>query len=232
VTPAAQRRAWTEPVIRFWILATVALLGIGGWFLTQQIIESRHEQWLIASGTPITATVQSAGGDSRVGKKIPPGTPCTLQFEWNNENVSVDGTLATNDFFTIGQSVPLRVDPNDTSVWTDRTVPEPLGRRLIAGAVVIPAVLITVAAALLLRRRLLALWRNGEAQLYAVVEAKYSALAPLSHTVGCVIAAGRDPTVITVYLPARFQRPKAGDLLWLIRRPGKPKPAIAASAFE
>jgi hypothetical protein len=232
VTPAAKRRSWTDPIIRFWILATIVLLGIGGWFITQQVIESRNEQWLIANGTSVNAIVLSSGGDSRPGKKIPPGTPCTLQFDWKDEAVSVDGTLATNDFFTIGQTVPLRVDPNDTSIWTDRTAPEPLGRRLIAGAVVIPAVLITGAGALLLRRRLLRIWRDGDAVLYAVVETKYSALAPLSHTVACVTAAGRDPTIIVVYLPARFARPKPGDFLWLIRRPDKPKPAIAACAFE
>ena len=163
-----------------------------------------------------------------VGKKSPPGSPCTLKFDWKDETINVDGALSTNDFITTGQTVSLRVDPNDTSVWTDRTEPEPLGHRLIAGSVVIPAALITAAAALLLRRRLLRVWRDAEAALYTVLEVRYSALAPLSHTVSCVVATGRDPTVIVVYLPARFPRPQPGEVLWLIRRPGKAKSAIAA----
>ena len=131
------------------------LVGIGGWFVTEQVIASRSEAWLIANGTAVTATVVSVSGDAHVGKKSPPGSPCTLKFDWKDETINVDGALSTNDFITTGQTVSLRVDPNDTSVWTDRTEPEPLGHRLIAGSVVIPAALITAAAALLLRRRLL-----------------------------------------------------------------------------
>jgi hypothetical protein len=219
-------------VVRFWLLATAALIGIGGWFFTQQVIAYRNEQWLIVNGTQVTATVISVGGDARVGKKSPPGSPLTLKFDWQGQTINVDGALATNDFITTGQTVPLRIDPNDTSIWTDRTDPEPLARRLIAGAVVIPAAGITLIAALLLRRRLLRVWQDAEATLYAVVDVGYSALAPLSHTVRCVVGTGRDPTIITVYLPARFPRPKQGEVLWLIRSSGKSKFAIAACAFE
>jgi len=232
ITAAAKRRCWTEPVVRFWILATLALVGIGGWFLTEQVIASRSEQWLIANGTPVTATVVSVDGDARVGKKSPPGSSCSLKFDWKDETINVEGALSSNDFITTGQTVGLRVDPNDTSVWTDRTTPEPLGHRLIAGSIIIPAALITAAAALLLRRRLQRVWRNADAVLYSVVEVRYSALAPLSHTVRSVVATGRDPTIVTVYLPARFPRPQPGEYLWLIRRSGNAKSAIAACAFE
>jgi hypothetical protein len=232
ITAAANRRGWTDPVIRFWLLATVALIGIGGWFLTEQVIASRNEAWLIANGTAVTAQVIAADGDPRPGKKSPPGVTCSLKFDWKDQTINIDGILSSNDYITTGQSVQLRVDPNDTASWTDRTVPEPLARRLIAGAVVIPAVLITLIAALMLRRRLLGVWRNAEATLYSVVETRYSALAPLSHTVCCVLATGRDPTVIVVHLPARFPRPQPGEVLWLIRPPGKSKTAIAARAFE
>ena len=232
LTPAAKRRCWTEPVIRFWILATVALIGIGGWFVTEQVIATRNEAWLIANGSPVMAKAVAVNGESRTGAKYPPGTPLTLKFDWKDQTINVDGSLSSNDFITTGETVLLHVDPNDPSAWTDRTVPEPLARRLIAGTVIIPAVLITLLAALILRRRLLHVWRTAEAALYTVVETRHSALAPLSHTVCSVLANGRDPTVIVVYLPAKFPRPQPGEVLWLIRRPGKSKTAIAACAFE
>jgi hypothetical protein len=232
ITAAAQRRSWTDPVIRFWIIASVVLIGIGGWFVTTQIVASRSEQWLIASGTPVTATVIAVNGESRNGAKYPPGSPVVLRFDWKDQTLNVEGSLSSNDFITTGETVQVHVDPNDTSTWTDRVTPEPLARRLIAGAVVIPAVLITVIAALMLRRRLLRVWRDAEAALYTVVETRYSALAPLSHTVCCVLANQRDPTVVIVYIPAKFPRPQAGEVLWLIRRPDKAKAAIAACAFE
>ncbi|MDP9174620.1 MAG: hypothetical protein M3O30_12255 [Planctomycetota bacterium] len=231
ITAAARRRSWTDPVIRFWLLATIVLVAIGCWFVFNQIVASRSEQWLIANGFVVEAKVVGVNNESRTGAKYPPGSHSSLTFDWKDQTINIDGVLSSNDYVTTGEIVQLRIDPNDPTNWTDRTAPEPLGRRLIAGAVIIPAVAITLMAALLLRRRLLGVWRNAQAALYAVVETRYSALAPQSHTVRCVLATNRDPTIVVVYLPARFPRPQRGDLLWLIRRPGNAKAAIAAIAF-
>jgi len=232
VTVTANRRSWSEPLVRFWILATAALLGIGGWFVTQQFMASRSEQWLIAHGATVNAVLIEANGDSRTGKQSPPGTPCTLKFDWQGQTVNVHGTLTSNNFLTNGQTVQLHVDPNDPTDWTDRQEPEPLAHRLIAGAVIIPAALIAALAAVFLRQRVLRVWREGQSFLYTVVETRYSALAPLSHSVRCVVSTGRDSTVITVYLPRKLPRPQRGEVLWLIHRPGKPKFVIAAIAYE
>jgi len=233
VTSTANRRSWTEPLVRFWILATVVLLGIGGWFVTQQFMASRSEQWLIANGIVKDALVIEANGDSRTEAKFPPGSPCTLKFDWQDQTVNVHGTLTSNDFLIIGRTkVQIHVDPNDPTNWTDRTTPEPLARRLIAGAVIIPAALITALAAVFLRQRVLRVWREGQPFLFTVVDTRYSALAPLSHTVRCVVSTGRDSTIITVHLPMRSPRPQRGEVLWLIHPQGKPKAAIAARAFE
>jgi hypothetical protein len=129
-------------------------------------------------------------------------------------------------------SIKLHVNPNDLSDWTDRPQPEPLLQRMIAGPVVIFAAVATGFAAWWLRRRLLGIWRDAEAAPFNVVESRYSALAPLSHTLRCVSTLGRDKTVVTVYLPAKFPRPQQGELIWLLHRRSKVKPAIAAIAFE
>ncbi len=232
VTPAANRRSWTEPLVRFWILATAGLVAIGGWFVTQQSLASRSEQWLIANGTTVKGVLIETDGDSRIGKKSPPGSPCTLKIDWQGQSVDLHGTLSSNAFLTNGETVSLHVDPNDPTDWTDRQTPEPLARRLIAGAVIIPAALITALAALWLRRRVLGVWREGDAVLYTVLETRHSALAPLSHSVRCVVNTGRNSTVISVYLPRKLPRPQRGEVLWLIHRQGKPQAAIAARAFE
>jgi hypothetical protein len=218
--------------VRFWLLATIALIAIGGWFLTQQLLAFRSEQRLISGGAAVTATVIEVNNEARVGAKYPPGLPCTLKFDWQGQTINAYGILSSNAYVTDGESVNLHVDQNDPTVWTDRIYPEPLGQRVIAGAVVIPAALITVAAALMLRRRLLAIWRDAEAVLFSVVDTRHSALAPLSHTVRCVAASGRDPTIVIVYLPTRILRPQPGEVLWLLHRAGKPKFAIAAIAYE
>jgi hypothetical protein len=232
ISPAANRRSWSEPIVRFWLLATIALIAIGGWFFTQQLLAFRSEQRLISTGAVVTATVIEVNNESRVGAKYPPGSNSTLKFDWQGQTINAYGILSSNQFITDGETVNLHVDPNDPTVWTDRIYPEPLGQRIIAGAVVIPAALITIAAALMLRRRLLAIWRDAEAVLFTVVDTRHSALAPLSHTLRCVSANGRDPTIVTVYLPTKFPRPQPGEVLWLVHRAGKPKFAIAAIAYE
>ena len=233
MTATANRRSWTDPIVRFWILATVALVGVGGWFVTDQLFASRREAWLIANGTVVHAIAIDANGDNL--HPIGVGSTVSLKFDWQGQEMVVYGPLAQQTVsIQPGSPVgwPLHVNAADPNDWTDRQIPEPLIRRIIAGVVIIPAVLVTGMAAWLLRRRLLSIWRDGDAELFSVVESKYSALAPLSHTVRCVPASGRNPTVVTVYLPARYPRPQAGEVMWLLHRRGKMQPAIAARAFE
>jgi hypothetical protein len=223
-------------LVRFWILATAALVGIAGWFVTEQLLAARREAWLIKNGTPTEAVITEANGDSRPGRWFPPDMPCTLKFDWQNETLNVHGTLNSSYILahgvTVGHKVQIRVDPNDPTDWTDREQPEPLARRLIAGAVIVLAALVTALAALLLHWRVVRVWREGQAFLYTVVDTRYSALAPLSPAARCVDNTGRDSTIITVHLPMRLPRPQPGEVLWLIHPEGKPTAAIAASAFE
>ena len=233
ITRNANRRSWTDPVVRFWILATIALVGVGGWFVTDQLFAARREAWLISNGAVVHAIAIDSNGDNL--HPIGVGSNVSLKFDWQGQETVVYGILATQMVaLQPGAPVPapLHVNPADPNDWTDRQVPEPLVRRVIAGVVIIPAALVTGLAAWLLRRRLLAIWGDGDAELFGVVESKYSALAPLSHTVRCVPANGRNPTIVTVYLPSRFPRPQPNDAMWLLHRRGKLQPAIAVRAFE
>jgi hypothetical protein len=232
VTRAASRRSWLEPRVRFWWLATIVLLVIALWFVAEQILAFRGERQLIRHGALVAATVSSVDGDSRVGKQVPPGTPCELKFPWNGQILYVTGTLAGDDYVTDGETVQLHVDPRDPSDWTDRNEAEPVGRRMIAGAVVVLAVIATSAASLRLRRRMLRAWADAPAVPYSVFDTRHAALAPLSHAVRCVAVSGRDQNLVTVYLPARLPRPETGDVLWLIHPPGNPSAAVAAAAFQ
>jgi hypothetical protein len=225
-----RRRSWAEPSVRFWWIASLVLLAIGIWFLSTQIIAFHREQWLIANGTIVNATIANANGDSRVGAKFPPGTVCTLKFDVGGEAFSVSGALET--FITNGQTVPLRVNPNDPMEWTYRTQPDPLNSRLIAGAVIAAAVAAAAVTSLLLRRRVLHIWRDSAAIAYTVVDTRHSALAPLSHAVRCTMLTGRNTRLLTVYLPGKLPQPSGGEVLWLLHPPSKPTAAIAVKAYE
>jgi hypothetical protein len=230
LTSLVRRRSWIEPSVRFWWLASLVLIAIGVWFFVSQAGEYQRERWLISNGTTVSATITDANGDSRVGAKFPPGTPCTLRFAIGGQTITVRGAL--DSFITNGQSVPLHVNPSDPQEWTFRSEADPLNSRLSAGAVIVAAILATAVTALLLRRRVLRLWRDAAAIAYTVVDTRHSALAPLSHAVRCTMMAGRHTRLLTVYLPGKHPRPSSGDTLWLLHPPSKPRSAIAVEAYQ
>jgi len=230
LTGLVRRRSWLEPAVRFWWVASLVLLIIGIWFVLTQVMAFHRERWLIANGTTVTATIINANGDSRTGAKFPPGTACTLSFTLGGQTVTVSGAL--DSYITTGQTVALRVNPNDPTEWTFRNEPDPLNSRLIAGAVIAVAVVATAVTAVVLRRRVLNIWRDAAAIAYTVVDTRHSALAPLSHAVRCTMLTGRNTRLLTVYLPGRLPQPSSGEVLWLLHPPSNPGAAIAIRAYE
>ena len=222
--------------MRFWWLASLALFFISVWFVVDQMRTFFQERRLINSGMPVTAKILSIAGQARTTTRFPPDTPCDLQFTWHGQTINVSDVIlsdtSTISYVQPGQVIPLHVDPGDPTIWTDRTQPEPLGRRLVAGAIVVPAALAMLATALLLRLRVLRTWRHAAAQASVVVGSHSSALAPWSHAVDCATIHGRDARVVTVYLPGRLPRPGKGQVMWLLHPPGKPSASIAVAAYE
>jgi hypothetical protein len=232
ITPLAARRSWTDPRVRFWWLASLALLAIGIWFVVEQVIAAQNEAHLIHDGTVVMAKVTTvlSENDSRPGRYSKPDSEIALKFDWKGEPTNVTGVL--KDTVRTGDTVQIRVDPEDPTRWTDHTEAEPLGRRLIAGAVIFPTVLATGLWAALMHRRILRTWRDGEAEAYSVVDMRHTALAPLSHAVRGVTATGRDRRLVLVYLPGKHPRPEPGEVIWFIHPRGKPSASIAAPTIE
>jgi hypothetical protein len=232
ITPAVLRQSLREPRVRFWGIVFLFLLIVTTWFITDQIHQYFQEKWLIANGVPVTAVVKDVGGESRPGLKFVPGSTCDLQFTFNGTPEIVTGTLNETDTVVNGASVQLRVEPDDPSVWTSRTEPESLLHRMVVLVVVLPIAVAIGFATLFLRKRVIAIWREGVAEPYGVVATYHTALAPRSHAVHCAPSIGGDQRVITVYLPGRLPRPQPGDVLWLVHPKHKPRAAIAAAAYQ
>ena len=136
-----------------------------------------------------------------------------------------------NDLRT-GQTISIRIDPKNPKTWTNRTTPPPLIDELFAPLLLLPALVVSVLAAVALRRRVTQLWATGEARQAIVVDTKQTPLAPLSHVVRCTLADGTDKRLITVYLPHRAAgKPAKGQAIWLVTHPKNPQRALAAAAF-
>jgi len=212
------------------------LLAIFGWFAVMEAMAYQRESRLIATGVPIDAKIDHIADATRVSAKYQPDTPCTLVFDWNGQKTTIDDVVLniTNgtDYIHPGQIVPIRVNPNDPTEWTDLKQAQPMAHRLIAASVILPISLFTLLAALLLRFRILRIWKDGPAVPYSVDTVQRSALAPLSHTVRCIPAQVGQKRIVNVCLPGRLSKPVNGDIIWLIRPRGKSNAAIAAAAYE
>ncbi len=234
ITNAIRWRTWLEPQVRIWWLATLALMFVIGWFLVDQTQEYLRERRLINDGLAVTATIMDVNGDDKVGKNYPPGSPVRLGFDHNGQTVFVSGVLAPHGesgYVTIGNTVPIHVNPDDLSDWTDSDSAEPMTRRTIAGMLIVPVAALAALTSFIRRQRFLRTWRDGRAEPFQVVDSRQSALAPRSHAIRCASTEGRDQRLVTVFVPSDRGNPQPGDVLWLIHPPGRPESALAAMAY-
>src|SRR5205814_8025297 len=86
-----------------------------------------------------------------------------------------------------GMKIPLYVDPNDPSHWTDRIEISWLEDTMVA-LLLMPTVLLFLAIAFINRMGVLKAWKTGPAIRASVVEIKHSASAPLSRILRMVLA--------------------------------------------
>ncbi len=236
LTPAAKRRAWAEPTVRFGWLATLAVIAVTLGVAIDNYLTWARQRALIVQGTPVQATIVELGGVTRVAR-MAPDTPVVLTYDIAGVPQRVEGILeGRTDWLTTRQIVPIRVDPAEPTRWTYATEVPSLAQYLAMALLLLPLVAILVVATLWLRARALSLWRNGAEAAAVVASSRQTPLAPRSTLVQCALADGplaapNDAAVIDVYVPRRLAKPVPGDRLLLIVDPAKPRRAILADAY-
>ena len=224
------RASWLDPRVRFlWALA-VLLAASAGWLTALQFRERQADNALITSGTKAEATVWSQAGPRRPDQPLRAG-PVVLEFDYQGKPQEVVRELTNPPAdLKAGGKVPIRYDPANPQHLTDRTEPQPIIRYLGAVLLLGPAMVICLAGAWLVRRRLLRLWREGIAQAAVVVDIHHSALAPLRRLVRCTLRDQRGGRLLSVYLPGGGTL-RRDDIIWVITPPGRHDRAIAADMF-
>jgi hypothetical protein len=233
-TPRARSAARRDPRVRFWWVLTGVLLVIAAYFLIVQTLRWWDRAWLVRSGVAVNATIEGAGPvggafETLPGRSPPPPVNVELSFDWHGQEQRVRRTLEHR--VTTGDTMPIRVHPDNPAIWTDEQEVPPLLRQLIAPMILLPAVLIVAAVGWLMHRRILGVWREGEVTGAIVVETRQSAIAPLSQQVRCTPAAGGDRRLISVFVPNRLGRLQKGDPIRLIVSPRSFSLAIPVSNF-
>ncbi len=235
LTPAARRRGWMEPRVRFWWLCGLVLMLVALNLLITHMVIWARELKIVRQGTPITATIESIGeGEfNGQGNISPDSYPVKLTFDFNGQSYEVGpGFLeGWTDPISPKEMVPIRIDPDDPYHWTSLTVAPPILHALLAFLLVLPFALALLAAGIFLRLRVLRLWQTGAASPFMVDSTSQSALAPSSRVVHCKDAEGRTTRLVTVFIPRRIADPKPGDILWLIHRSDSLEHGVAAMTY-
>lgn len=217
--------------MRFWWMAAV-LIAAGGLYLSfAEANDWRKSASLIRRGVPVTATVVRVNGDPIPGHNEPGDSAVVLDFDWQGQHRQVQGFLEGRDpdqFIPVRSQVPIIIDPQDPSRWTNRQAPVPLAGQLAASAGVLLAAVVLLGVSALLRRRVLETWRSGPAAEAVVLGRSQTALAPRSWALRCALVEGEDKRVFTVYVPPEAPA-EPGQAVWVIF-PALPAVAPAASA--
>jgi hypothetical protein len=236
VSARVRRRAWSDPIARFFLLSGIALALIAMVFSVIGINAWRSESQLIRRGVLVDAQIHTVMGIARPGYSADPSNPVTLQFPWQSQPYTTHQgrTLDKYDHLaTVGDAVRVRVDPRNPENWTSLPELAPLHEQtqVMDAILILPAALAVFVAAAWRRRGLVRLWQHGIATPSLVVSSSISALSPLGRAVRCTPVEEGDLRVFTVYLQRHGNPAEPGETIHLLVRPAPSQRAVAVEFF-
>jgi hypothetical protein len=239
ITATARRRSWAEMSVRIWCVLAATLAVVIIYFTINQVIVGASERDLILHGIPVDAVAVQIGGTTnpdapfRRGETLAAKVRYTLPGE--TEARVVPGSLSIVDdpaaVIHPGDHLPLRVDRNDPTHWTDRTQPRSLLVEMSVVLILLPLLIFIFVIALLQRARILRIWRVGDVVDVTVIEIRQTALAPLSRQVRFSVSDGSNSRVCAVLVPTRAGIPNRGDAIALVMPRGVPQRAVLAKLY-
>lgn len=220
--------------MRIWFVACVLFLAATAYWTAMQMIGWYNDNRLVDKGLPTEAIVyhpQDFNAGNRIeGRSIPKRARIVLVWTHNGTEYRAD--TAIDQDIQSGQTIPIRIDPKSPDQMTTRTEAVPLGDYLFGLVILLPVVVITALVAVVMRQRVLSIYRNGQIHPAIVVDTRTSALTPLSRQVRCTLRDLRDKRIVTVTIPTRQGIPQKGQTIQLITPPGRVSGSLAAAAYE
>ena len=230
ITPRVRRRAWGDIHVRFWWLSALAVALVIGYFTAHRVREALRDRDLIQNGVPVKTTIKTAGdkympGQSEMRNSFKPVTllgqmPDGQEREFRGEVPPGPGYLV------IGQPLEIRVARDDPSEWTAQLEPLPWTRELAMSLLFLPAIVLLLLIAWLMRRRVLRVWSQGEPADAVIKEVKHSAYAPRSRVLRFSLLGGDDRRIFTALCPPGVPVPAVGQQIQLLMLPSQPNRSI------
>ena len=95
----------------------------------------------------------------------------------------------------------------------------------------LPLLALAIVVMLLRRRRILKIWRSGEAAAAVVVDTKQSSIAPRSRVMRFALRDGDDRRVFQTLAPRSMGELNPGDEVMILHEPGNPGRAVVAELY-
>ena len=243
LTPASLRRGWVEPDVRVWWLCAL-LLGVAVlYFSIAQFWNWWSESRLLRLGTVVNAIILGPEVQSVKHSPVEADQAVYLRFTFKGVEYTVHGFLPPlppklqgleqhEQWYVTQESIPIHIDPDNPQKWTAVNAIKPLYTEVFLAMFLAPMVGLLWLGALLRRRSVLKLWREGEAAEAVVLETRQFPTAPMSRLVRCALREyGREHQLYHVVLPTRAARLNPRDHLWLILPRATGARALAAILY-
>jgi hypothetical protein len=212
MTSAIGRRAWAEPTVRFWwVLAAVLLV------LSPLVGAGPVKRWQklskLSEQPPTPAKIVRTDRETVTGRPTLAGA--TVQIQLSSPDRTLWGTLdgwANGPLPRIGDVIDVRIDPDDANVWAVVHKVPPLTSALLTGIIIAAIAVLPLVVAIVLRRRVIAVWKTGDVREAVVLGHQQTALAPGAYALKCAWletdaksrTADADRAVFRVFVPKRL----------------------------
>ena len=215
--PEVRRRIFFEPHVRFWWLAA-AILTIGAVaYAISGLLDWRREVNLVEHGTVVQATINESGG-AISHRPIAEDAAWDVKFTFNGTGYSLTGfpDVRSESHYN-GDVIPIRIDPDDPTHWTNRQDPPSPASALFGIFIFLPVIIICLLLSYIRASGLRRAYVAGPAQWASAIKIGHSSLAPRSYLVSCVPADGQSRRIYHVYVP-RNLLVQTGDLIPLVTK--------------
>ncbi len=111
----------------------------------------QHELRLVRDGISVDARVYAVNYQARTGVSFDPSNPASLQFPWRGGLYTTRHEKPLEGygrFVTVGDTVRVKVDPVNPENWTAVSQAIPLRDRMMDAMLTLPAILLTLLAAI------------------------------------------------------------------------------------
>jgi hypothetical protein len=236
VTAVGARRAWGDLRVRVWWLCALVLATAMFMIAGSRIAANLRERDVIKNGTQVTAVVVGLDGSTRLGWSQPRTDSHEVRLRVkmpDGQNLTLAGTLpAGSGNVKIGEPIEIKVDPNQTSRWTDRTEALSWPAELVVPLSFLPFVLLLIGGAFWRRAQVLRIWRTGQAVEGIVHDVRHTAMAPRSRLVRYTIPELSNHRIFSTLIPTHLGILQAGDPIGLVAVPHAPQRSVAAVLYE